>query len=111
MAALFTMLMFSLAGIPPFAGFLGKLVVLQAAVSGELVWLAIVGAVSAVVAAAYYLRILASVWFTQPAQPMQPASAAVMATATIAAALSFPVLVLALGAVERWAEWAVGRSF
>lgn len=111
MAALFTMLLFSVAGIPPFAGFMGKLAVFQAAIGADLVWLAVVGAIAAVVAAAYYLRILASIWFTQPTEHLQPASGAVMTTATLAAALSFPVLVLALGVLERWADWAVGRSF
>ena len=46
-AALFTMLLFSVAGIPPFAGFIGKLTVLTAAMDGGLYWLAILGAVAA----------------------------------------------------------------
>jgi NADH-quinone oxidoreductase subunit N len=107
MAALFTMLIFSIAGIPPFAGFIGKFLVFAAAVDAGLVWLAIVGAVAAVVSAAYYLRILASVWFAPPAPALQKASSTVALTATVAAALSFPVLVLALGALQRWAETAV----
>src|SRR5690606_15900236 len=67
MAALFTMLLFSIAGIPPFAGFIGKLLVFSAAVNAGLAWLAALGAVAAVVAAAYYLRIIASIWFSAPA--------------------------------------------
>ncbi|MBX3510307.1 MAG: NADH-quinone oxidoreductase subunit NuoN [Hyphomonadaceae bacterium] len=111
MAALFTMLLFSIAGIPPFAGFIGKLLVFTAAVNAGLVWLAIVGAVAAVVAAAYYLRILATIWFSPPAPAMQGASGAVVATATLTAALTFPILVFALGQIEAWARWAVGGSF
>jgi NADH-quinone oxidoreductase subunit N len=107
MAALFTMLLFSIAGIPPFAGFIGKFLVLSAAVDAGLVWLAIVGAVAAVVSAAYYLRILASVWFASPAPALQKASGTVALTATLAALLAFPVLVLALGALQQWAETAV----
>jgi NADH-quinone oxidoreductase subunit N len=107
MAALFTMLLFSIAGIPPFAGFIGKFLVLSAAVDAGLVWLAIVGAVAAVVSAAYYLRILASVWFAPPAPALQKASGTVALTATLAALLTFPVLVLALGALQQWAETAV----
>lgn len=107
MAALFTMLLFSIAGIPPFAGFIGKFLVLSAAVDAGLVWLAIVGAVAAVVSAAYYLRILASVWFAAPAPALQKASGTVALTATLAAVLTFPVLVLALGALQQWAETAV----
>ncbi len=107
MAALFTMLLFSIAGIPPFAGFIGKFLVLSAAVDAGLVWLAIVGAIAAVVSAAYYLRILASVWFAAPAPALQKASGTVALTATLAALLTFPVLVLALGALQQWAETAV----
>lgn len=111
MAALFTMLLFSIAGIPPFAGFIGKLLVFSAAVDGGLVWLAVLGGIAAVVAAAYYLRLIASIWFAQPAQQLQAPSGVIMVTATAAAALSFPILVLVLGAVERWVDAAVRMSF
>lgn len=111
MATLYTMLLFSLAGIPPFAGFVGKLVVFQAAVGADLVWLAVVGGVAAVVAAGYYLRLLASIWFSPAAEPLAPASGTVMTLASAAAVLSFPVLILALGALERWAAWAIAGSF
>lgn len=111
MAALFTMLLFSIAGIPPFAGFLGKLLVFTAAVDANLVWLAVLGGVAAVVSAAYYLRLLASIWFAPPAPEFQRASSTIALTATVAAALTFPVLVLALGAMQRWAETAVRMWF
>lgn len=111
MAALFTMLLFSIAGIPPFAGFIGKLLVFSAAVDGGLIWLAVLGGVAAVVAAAYYLRLIASIWFAPPAVQLQAPSGTIMVTATVAAALSFPVLVLLLGSVERWVDAAVRMSF
>jgi NADH-quinone oxidoreductase subunit N len=111
MSALFTMLLFSIAGIPPFAGFIGKLLVFIAAIDGNLVWLAIVGAIAAVVAAAYYLRLLASIWFSPAAGALQPASGTIALTATAAAALSFPVLLLLRGYVQNWAETAVRMSF
>lgn len=111
MAALFTMLLFSIAGIPPFVGFIGKLIVFQAAIDAQLYWLAVLGGVAAVIAAAYYLRLLASIWFSPPAPQMQAASGVVALTALTAAVLTFPVLVFALGQIETWAEWAIGRSF
>ncbi|HWA00863.1 MAG TPA: NADH-quinone oxidoreductase subunit NuoN [Caulobacterales bacterium] len=110
MAALFTMLLFSIAGIPPLVGFWGKLVVFRAAIEGGLVPLAVVGAVSAVVAGAYYLRILAAIWFKPAGAALAPASGAVVLTASAAAVLTFPVLVFALGALQQWAEAAV-RGF
>ncbi|MFT3726691.1 MAG: NADH-quinone oxidoreductase subunit NuoN [Terricaulis sp.] len=111
MAAVWTMLLFSVAGIPPFAGFIGKFVVFRAAVDANLVWLAVVGGLAAVIGAGYYLRLLASVWFAPSTQPLQPASGAVFVTASAAALLSFPVLVIVLGSLEQWAHWAVARSF
>jgi NADH-quinone oxidoreductase subunit N len=110
MAALFTMLLFSVAGIPPFAGFIGKFLVFRAAIDNGLIWLAIVGGLAAVVAAGYYLRLLASIWFAPPAPQMQSASGTIVVTATAGAALTL-VLVFALGQLESWAAWAVGGSF
>ena len=104
-------MLFSIAGVPPFAGFIGKLLVFRAAVDANLIWLAVVGGIAAVIAAGYYLRLLASIWFAPSQQTLQPASGAIVVTATTAAALTFPVLVLVLGAIQQWAEWAVGRSF
>jgi NADH-quinone oxidoreductase subunit N len=111
MAAVWTMLLFSVAGIPPFAGFIGKLVVFRAAVDANLVWLAVVGGIAAVIAAGYYLRLLASIWFAPATQTLQPASGAIFVTASVAALLSFPVLVIILGSIEQWAHWAIARSF
>ncbi len=56
-------LLFSLAGVPPFLGFFGKLYVLRAAFEGGLAWLAIAGVVASVVGAFYYLRIVYFMYF------------------------------------------------
>jgi len=56
-------LMFSLAGVPPFLGFFGKLYVLQAAYDGGLAWLAVAGVVASVIGAYYYLRIIFFMYF------------------------------------------------
>jgi len=111
MASAWTMLLFSIAGIPPFAGFIAKFVVFRAAVDANLVWLAVLGGIAAVIAAGYYLRLLAAIWFAPATQTLAPASGAVFVTASAAALLSFPVLVIALGVLEQSAHWAVGRSF
>ena len=55
MAGLIMLTMFSLAGVPPFLGFWAKLSVLRAAIQGDMLWLAIVGIVFAVIGAFYYL--------------------------------------------------------
>lgn len=62
-AAVMTVLMFSMAGIPPFAGFFAKLFVFQAAVNAGLYSLAVFGVVTSVVSAYYYIRIIKVMYF------------------------------------------------
>jgi NADH-quinone oxidoreductase subunit N len=59
-------LLFSMAGIPPLAGFLGKLYVFNAAVSAGFYFLAIIGVLTSVVAAAYYLWIVKAILMDAP---------------------------------------------
>ncbi len=63
MALVLTALMFSLAGIPPLAGFFAKYYVFLAAIEAKLYALAIIGVVASVVGAYYYLRIVKLMWF------------------------------------------------
>ncbi len=67
MAYPLAILMFSLSGIPPAAGFFGKLVVFNAAVASGYYILAVIGVVSSVVAAFYYLRVVKVMFFDEPA--------------------------------------------
>ena len=66
MAVALTALMFSLAGIPPLAGFFGKYFVFLAAIEAKLYALAIIGILSSVVGAYYYLRVVKVMWFDEP---------------------------------------------
>jgi NADH-quinone oxidoreductase subunit N len=58
--------MFSMAGIPPMAGFFAKFFVFQAAIEAELYTLAVIGVLSSVVGAYYYLRIVKLMYFDEP---------------------------------------------
>jgi NADH-quinone oxidoreductase subunit N len=58
--------MFSLAGIPPTAGFMAKFYVFSAAVKAGYYWLAIIGVLNSAVAAYYYLRVLIHMYFREP---------------------------------------------
>ncbi len=66
MATILTILMFSLAGIPPLAGFWAKWYVFLAAINAELYALAVIGVLASVVGAYYYLRIIKIMWFDEP---------------------------------------------
>ena len=67
MAFFLAMMMFSLAGIPPLAGFFGKFYVFNAAIHAHLYALAVIGVLMSVVAAFYYLRIIKFMYFDEAA--------------------------------------------
>lgn len=104
-AAALAICMFSLAGIPPLAGFWGKLTLFTSAVNTAIapssnasfaIWfslLAVAGALNAAIAAAYYLRIVARMYF-RPVQTELPASGGIGARAALVLCVG---LVLGLG--------------
>ncbi|MFN7320886.1 MAG: NADH-quinone oxidoreductase subunit NuoN [Methylobacterium sp.] len=65
-------LLFSLIGIPPLAGFFAKFYVFAAAIEAKLFVLAVIGIVTSVVSAYYYLRIIKVMYFDEPAPAFQP---------------------------------------
>ncbi|KAB0269587.1 NADH-quinone oxidoreductase subunit NuoN [Microvirga brassicacearum] len=65
MAFCLAMMMFSLAGIPPLAGFFAKFAVFTAAINANLVTLAVIGVVTSVIGAYYYLRIVKVMYFDE----------------------------------------------
>jgi len=86
MAYLFALLMFSLAGIPPLAGFFAKFYVFAAAIQAKLTLLAVFGILTSVVGAFYYLRIVKVMFFDEPKEgldPMPVAAKVVLALSTV----------------------------
>src|SRR4051794_8148874 len=79
------MTMFSLAGVPPLAGFFAKFYVFAAAIEAKLVTLAVIGVVTSVVGAYYYVRIVKVMYFDEPRpgfEPMAPALKIVLGLAS-----------------------------
>ena len=72
LAFFFAMLLFSLAGIPPLAGFFAKWYVFVAAIKAGLFTLAVVGVLASVVGAFYYLSIIKVMYFDEPAGQLDP---------------------------------------
>ncbi len=62
LAAMMAIFMFGLTGVPPLAGFFGKLYLFQAAVEANLAWLAIVGVINSAISAYYYLRVTVTMY-------------------------------------------------
>ncbi len=87
MALVLTAFMFSLAGIPWFAGFFGKLYVFMAAIDAGLYTLAILGVLASVVAAYYYLRIVKIMYFDAAAEPLDRPTGRSLGLVMVVAAL------------------------
>ena len=60
---LLSILLFSLAGIPPLVGFFGKFYIFSSAINSGLIWLAVLGGIASVIAAFYYLKIVYLMYF------------------------------------------------
>jgi NADH-quinone oxidoreductase subunit N len=88
LAALMTLFLLSLGGIPPTAGFIGKWYIFSAAVQEGHYWLAVIGVLSSVVSVFFYLRIVVMMYMTEGQDAVRPrvpgAAAAGLALATVA---------------------------
>jgi NADH-quinone oxidoreductase subunit N len=85
LAALMAVFMFSLAGLPPMAGFFGKYYVFLAAVKADMTWLAIVGVLTSLISAYYYLRLVVVMYFRDGEADLEPApTKAALAAVSIA---------------------------
>ena len=111
MAFAMAMMMFSLSGIPPLAGFFAKYYVFAAAINAGLYWLAVIGMLASTIAAFYYLRVVKIVYFDEPARPFETAAIEIRGVMTIClifvvifAAIASP-LVEAAGAAARSLVW------
>ena len=94
-AGMMAILMFSLAGVPPFIGFWAKLGVIQAVLGVQLTWLAVVAVLFSVVGAYHYLRIVKLMYFDEPSDAAAIGGSMLMRTVLSANAL----LVLGLGII------------
>jgi NADH-quinone oxidoreductase subunit N len=94
-AGMMAILMFSLAGLPPFIGFWAKLGVIQAVLNVKYTWLAVVAVLFSVVGAFFYLRIVKLMYFDEPTETIPIGGSVLMRTV-----LSFnALLVFGLGVI------------
>lgn len=99
LAAMMLIVMFSMAGIPPFIGFYAKLVVLEEVISAGFTWLAIIGVITAVAGAFYYLRVIKVMYF----DTAENESELKAGTREMAIAVSvFSLSLLVLGLMPAW---------
>lgn len=108
-AIAFVFFLVSLAGIPPTAGFFGKLYVFKAAIDSELYSLAVIGLINSVIGAYYYLKVIVYMYMREPkpgAPIAVPMKSGMVATALVVAA----VVVLYLGVFPDTAIAAAGAA-
>jgi NADH-quinone oxidoreductase subunit N len=101
-------LIFSVAGIPPAAGFWGKLQVFQAGLNADLLWLVLVGALASVISLGYYLRIVWAMFIKPPGEALDKTDASVGVIVFITSILIFPVLTITIQMLLETAARASG---
>jgi NADH-quinone oxidoreductase subunit N len=107
-AAMLTIFMLSLIGVPLTGGFFGKFYIFKAALESHLVWLTVLGLLNSAVAAYYYLRILVVMYMKDPSEAVQQSEPL---SAGLSAALILPALgTLMLGIFPSWVLDFAGRS-
>ncbi|MGB1157604.1 MAG: NADH-quinone oxidoreductase subunit NuoN [Alphaproteobacteria bacterium] len=109
MALALLVVFFSMAGIPPLAGFFGKFFVFTAAVEAGFWWLAVIGLVTSVVSAFYYIRIIKVAFFDEPGEDGEFDGADVTLRAVYGlSALSLLLFLAVVMLVVNWATTAAG---
>jgi NADH-quinone oxidoreductase subunit N len=105
--------MFSLAGIPPLAGFLGKIYLFAAAAEVRLYWLVFVGVVNATISLYYYLTVLRWMYLVKPEAGREMPHVPVPWPGRIALVISVGAMVLfgVIPQVIAWTEAAAARGF
>jgi len=93
LAVLMAIFMFALAGVPPFAGFFGKYYIFLAAIKAKMIWLAIIGVLTSLVSAYYYLRLVVLMFFREGRSDVEIPPSRIVVTMIVVSAL----LVLLLG--------------
>jgi NADH-quinone oxidoreductase subunit N len=107
-AAMLSIFLLSLIGVPLTGGFFGKFYIFKAALESHLVWLTVLGLLTSAVAAYYYLRILVMMYMHEPSQA---ATDAEPLTPGLAAALILPAIgTLFLGIFPSWVLDFAGKS-
>ena len=71
LAAFMTIMLLSLAGFPPTAGFVGKFYIFKSAVQAGHIWLVIIGAVNTAISAFYYLRVVVTMYMREPEEELE----------------------------------------
>lgn len=107
-AAMLSIFLLSLIGVPLTGGFFGKFYIFKAALESHLIWLTVLGLLTSAVAAYYYLRVLVMMYMHEPSEAVNKLEPL---TAGLSAALVLPALgTLVLGIFPSWVLEFAGKS-
>ncbi len=87
LATFMTLFLFSLAGIPPFAGFWGKYYLFFASIKAGLIWLSVIGILLSLISIYYYLRVIVYMWFSEADSMQERESVSVMSMTGLSLAI------------------------
>ncbi len=91
-AFLMLIFMFSLTGIPPLAGFVGKFYIFKSAIQAGLVWLAVAGVLFSAISAYFYLRVIMVMYMSEPEAGIELSTAPSLALALAISATSVIII-------------------
>jgi NADH-quinone oxidoreductase subunit N len=109
-AAAMALFMFSLTGIPPTAGFVGKYYLFWAAVEADLTWLALLGVLTSLISAFFYLRVVVAMYFDAPSRDIPSRLYPTLAIALLLTAAATLILGLLPGPIldmARSSVWSI----
>ncbi len=99
LAIIMAIFMFSLTGIPPFAGFFGKYYLFAAAIEADMTWLAIFGVIASVISAWFYLGLIVNMFFREADDEVAPAAMGGLSKTALALTI---VGTLVVGFIPEW---------
>lgn len=108
LAVMLSIMIFSIAGLPPFGGFFGKFEVLRAGLEAGLMPLAILVVIASVISLGYYLKLIKIMWFDEPTERFENVDVSVMGAVILSAVVAgivFMVFISELG-TGGWASYA-----
>ncbi len=104
-----TIFLVSLTGIPPTAGFIGKVLIFAAVIESKLYWLAIVGALNAAVSLFYYFKIAKAMYFTQPEEGLDTSFSVSRMHTVLVTALLIPTIFFGIfwNTLHDWTQYGI----